>query len=113
MRFVWLALLCLLPSCGTVEFYTQAIVGHTSLMAKRRPVDKLIADPATSPAFRERLKLSQRMLAFAREELGISSLGSYELYSDLKRKHTVYVVHAAPELSLEPKRWWYPVVGEQ
>lgn len=113
MRFLWLALLCLLPSCGTVEFYTQAVTGHTILMAKRKPVDKLIADPATSPAFRERLKLSQRMLAFAHDELGMSSHGSYELYADLKREHTVYVVHAAPELSLEPKRWWYPVVGEQ
>ena len=39
--------------------------------------------------------------------------GSYEFYADLGREHLVWVVYASPELSLEPKDWWYPVVGRQ
>lgn len=38
---------------------------------------------------------------------------AYSLYTHLGREHLVWVVHAAPEFSLEPKRWWYPVVGKQ
>lgn len=113
MRFLWLALLALLPSCRTVEFYSQAVSGHTELMAKRRPVARLIDDPHQPPALRERLRLSRRLLDFARDELAMPAGGAYELYSDLGRPHAVWVVYAAPELSLEPKRWWYPIVGEQ
>ena len=32
-------------------------------------------------------------------------------YADLNRRFVVWNVNAAPEFSMEPKRWWYPVVG--
>jgi len=102
-----------LSSCRTVEFYTQAVAGHTQIMAGRRPVEKVVADPATSEKLRKQLELTQRLLAFAESELKQPSGGSYRVYTDLHREHTVWVVHAAPELSLEPKRWWYPFVGTQ
>jgi predicted aminopeptidase len=53
------------------------------------------------------------MLAFAQEELCMPSKGSYTLYSDLGSPHVVWVIHAARELSLEPKQWWYPFIGKQ
>lgn len=96
-----------------MTFYTQAIAGQAEIMAKRRPLEKLIADPATPPVLKQRFQLSREVLAFARHELAMPSNGSYESYTDLKREHVVWVVHGAPELSLEPKRWWYPVVGPQ
>jgi predicted aminopeptidase len=100
-------------SCRTVQFYTQAVSGHTEIMAGRKPVDQVIAQPETSAALRKQLELSKRLLAFAETELKLPSGGSYKVYTDLHRPHVVWVVHAAPELSLEPKRWWYPFVGTQ
>jgi len=98
--------------CRTVEFYGQAVAGQAEVLAKRVPIHKVVAE--TDDKFlRERLELTGRLLDFAREELHMPSGGNYELYADLGRKHLVWVLHAAPELSMEPRSWWYPVVGRQ
>jgi len=101
-----------LTSCGTVSFYSQAAVGQLEVLAKRQPIDRVIEE-TEDEELRERLELTKRLLAFAEDELKMPSGGSYELYTAIEREHLVWVVHAAPELSMEPKRWWYPVVGKQ
>lgn len=106
------ALGLLLTGCGTVTFYTQAASGQWEVMRKTRPIDEVL-ETTRDPALRDRLQLTRRLLAFAEEELGMPSKGAYERYADLGREHLVWVLHAAPELSMEPKRWWYPVVGRQ
>lgn len=103
----------LLASCGTVEFYTQAVSGQAEVMIKQQQVDRVLADPATSDALSKKLELTKRLLAFAEKDLDMPSGGAYSLYADMGRPHLVWVVHAAPELSLEAKSWWYPVVGRQ
>ena len=104
------AALLLILSCRTVEFYSQATVGQLEMLAKRQPIEKVAAETSDSKLL-ERLELTRRMLEFAEEDLKMPSEGAYELYAALEREHLVWVVHAAPELSMEPKRWWYPVVG--
>jgi predicted aminopeptidase len=98
--------------CRTVEFYGQAVAGQVEVLAKQVPAGKVAAE--TQDGFlRERIGLTKRLLDFARDELLMPSQGNYELYADLQRAHVVWVVHAAPELSMEPRSWWYPVVGSQ
>ncbi|MCH7226001.1 aminopeptidase [Haloferula sp. A504] len=101
-----------LASCGTLEFYSQATVGQLEMLTKRQPIGKVAAE-TPDPRLRERLALTRRLLDFAEQEMKMPSEGAYELYAELGREHLVWVVHAAPELSMEPKRWWYPVVGCQ
>jgi predicted aminopeptidase len=74
-------------------------------------VAEVVADPATPPALRERLLLSQRLRDFAITELKLPDNRSYRRYADLKRPSVVFNVVAAPELSLELKTWCFPVVG--
>lgn len=107
-----LAAVPLLAGCGTIGFYSQAAVGQVEVLAKRRPIERVAAE-TTDPELRGRLELTRRLLDFAERELLMPSGGAYELYAELDREHLVWVVHAAPELSMEPKRWWYPVVGCQ
>ena len=102
----------LCPACRTLEFYSQAVSGQVGVLAKRRPVEKVMAE-TNDAKLRTRLVLTQQLLDFARDELEMPSGGSYELYADIGRDHLVWVVYAAPELSLEPRDWWYPVVGRQ
>lgn len=102
----------LLSGCGTVTFYSQAAIGQLEVLSKREPIDRVI-ETSDDADLRERLELTKRLLAFAESELKMPSEGSYELYAAIDREHLVWVVHAAPELSMEPKRWWYPVVGCQ
>lgn len=96
-----------------MSFYTQAIRGQAEISFKKKPVPKVIQDPETKQQLAEKLALAQRLVDFAEEELGLPSSGSYRHYTDLERDHVVYIIHAAPEFSLEPKTWWYPVVGPQ
>lgn len=100
-------------SCQTVGYYSQAVAGQFEMLAKREPVDALLTEPDTPSDLAAKLRLSQRLLAFAEQELLMPSKGVYGSYANLQRPHAVYVLHAAPELSMQPKRWWYPVVGHQ
>ncbi len=48
---------------------------------------------------------------FAVDELLLPDNGSYRNYADLERDYVVWNVIAAPEFSLDPKLWCYPVAG--
>lgn len=87
------------------------MTGHLHLLWAARPVPQVIADPATTPALRERLALTQRMRDFAVRELALPDNPTYRRYADLGRPHVVWNVAAAPELSLQLQTWCYPVAG--
>lgn len=92
-------------------FYWQSVVGHLDVMRRARPVDALIADPATDPALRARLERAREIRAFATRELGLPANGSYTGYADLGRPFVLWNVFATPELSLRLERWCFPVAG--
>ena len=101
----------LLAGCGTVGYYAQSVGGHLAMVNAARPVAEVIADPATDPALKQRLALSQRMRDFAVQELGLPDNASYRRYADVGRPFAVWNVVAAPELSLTLQQWCFPVVG--
>ncbi len=106
-----LGTLCLTSGCSTLAYYGQAVGGHLDLMQRSRAVPQWLADPATAPALRERLQLSQRMRDFAVAELKLPDNRSYRAYADLGRGAVVWNVVAAPELSLTLKTWCFAVMG--
>ena len=92
-------------------FYWQSVVGHLDVVRRARPVDALIADPATDPALRARLERAREIRAFATRELGLPANGSYTGYAELGRPFVLWNVFATPELSLRLERWCFPVAG--
>jgi predicted aminopeptidase len=102
--------LCLGSGCS-LGYYAQSVGGHVDLMTRSRPVTEWVADPATPPDLRERLKLTQRMREFAVQELKLPDNPSYRRFGDLQRNAVVWNVVAAPELSLTLKTWCFPVMG--
>lgn len=107
-----LLLVCLpLAGCGTVGYYSQAVSGHFALMSARVPIEEVIADPATPEAVRDRLRVALAAREFAVHELGLPDNRSYTRYVQLERDAVVYNVFAAPEFSLQPKTWCFPVAG--
>ncbi len=99
-----------LPACGTL-YVMQAATGQWQVLRARVPIDKVIADPATSPELRSRLEEVRQARAFAVSDLGLPSNRSYTTYADIGRPYVVWNVVAAPEFSVEPERWCFPVVG--
>jgi predicted aminopeptidase len=102
------ALVC---GCQSAGYYAQAVRGQYRIVAHQKPIDKLIADPGTPPELREQLQLVLDLRAFAKSRLKLPVDGHYSKYADVHRPYVVWNVQAAPRFSLEPKTWWYPIVG--
>jgi len=66
---------------------------------------------ATPEALKERLRLAGRIRAFASQQLHLPDNPSYLSYANLDRPAAVWNVVAAPEWSLQPKQWCFPVAG--
>jgi predicted aminopeptidase len=92
-------------------YFWQSVRGHLGMLAAARPVDAVMADPATAPALRARLALSREMRDYAVRALALPDNASYRRYADLGRTAAVWNVVAAPELSLALKTWCFPVLG--
>jgi predicted aminopeptidase len=106
-----LPLLVFLSSCADIGYYWQSLEGHMSLIKAARPVDDWLADEQTPEKLKTKLALTQKIRAFAAEELELPDNASYKRYADLKRKAVVWNVVAAPALSLKLKTWCFPVAG--
>ena len=97
--------------CESVHYYSQAIRGQYRILEKRQPISEVVADPASPESLRERLEFILAVRQFAENELQLPVKNHYLTYVDLQRPYAVWNVFAAPEFSLEPKTWCYPVVG--
>jgi predicted aminopeptidase len=111
LGFAVVVLAVVLSGCQTVSYYTQAIRGQYQIFADREPIEKLIATTNTPPELREKFRLVMDIRQFAETNLALPVNGHYDRYVDVKRRFVVWNVHAAKEFSLQPKTWWYPVVG--
>ena len=101
---------CLLAGCGEIEFYWQGVAGQADLLARAKPIDEVIA-ATPDPELKARLARAQAIRAFASRELALPDNRSYTSYADLGRPYAVWNVFAAPELSLTPRQWCFPVAG--
>ncbi len=99
-----------LSGCG-VGYLLQAGQGQWQVLRARQPLDKLIANDATDASLKARLEMVRDAREFATRELHLPDNGSYRSYSVLGRPYVVWNVVAAPEFSVEPKRWWFPITG--
>jgi predicted aminopeptidase len=110
-RFAPFLLIAVLSGCASPLYYAQAISGQLEILAKRRPIEEVLSDPATPVQTRDQLELAQRLRDFASQALALPDNQSYRRYADLDRPFAVWNVFAAPELSLEPKKWCFIVAG--
>jgi predicted aminopeptidase len=104
-------LLCCALSLLTGCYVLQAASGQANVLARSEPIAQVIGDPATPAPTRERLALALEARAFAVSALGLPDSRSFRSYADLERPFAVWNVVAAPEFSVEPRQWCYPVAG--
>jgi len=100
-----------LAGCQSVGYYKQAIVGQMEMLTHQQPLSDLIKNPGTEPGLGEKFKLVLALRQFAETNLNLPVGKHYLHYVDLQRSNVVWNVYAAPEFSLEPRSWWFPVVG--
>lgn len=111
MLLLMLALVVVLVGCSQFGYYLQSARGQLDILAKRERIDELVAAPDTDPELRDRLRSVAAMREFASRELGLPDNDSYRSYVDLGRPYVVWNVFAAPEFSVQPRTWCFPLVG--
>ena len=92
-------------------YLLQSAQGQMALMSKRQPISIVIDEPATPAKLRAQLKSVTAIRDFATRQLGLPDNGSYRNYADVGRPYVVWNVVAAPEFSVDPKKWCFPIVG--
>ena len=92
-------------------YLLQSAEGQLALMSKREPITRVIDAPSTPPKLRAQLQSVRAIRDFASRELGLPDNGSYRKYADIGRPYVVWNVVAAPEFSVDPKKWCFPIVG--
>ncbi|XOV87339.1 MAG: aminopeptidase [Pseudomonadota bacterium] len=111
LRVLLLPGLLVTTGCSTLGFYSQAIAGQMALLAKRRDIEAVIADPATDDVLRQKLTLVEEVRAFAGGELGLPVDETFGSYVDTERDFVVWNVFAAKEFSTWLETFCYPIAG--
>jgi predicted aminopeptidase len=105
-----LVLASMLSGCGSL-YLLQAVRGQAQILADRRPIQAVVADPKTPASLRDTLAEVSAARDFATRTLGLPDNRSYRLYADIGRPYVVWNVVAAPEFSVQPKVWCFPIAG--
>jgi predicted aminopeptidase len=92
-------------------YLLQSAAGQLQVLSRRKPISRVIANPGTPAEVKSQLEAVAQIREFASRRLGLPDNGSYRSYADLRRPYVVWNVVAAPEFSVEPKEWCYPIVG--
>jgi len=103
--------LALPAGCASVSYLGQAAWGQARVLAARRPLERVIADPRTQPSLRTQLALVRDLRAFAATDLAMTGVSGFADYAALGRDYAVWNVVATPEFSLRPLSWCFPVAG--
>ncbi len=106
-----LALIIGLTGCANMGYYWQSARGQLDLAGRAQPIQTVIDDPATAEPLKKKLTAVLEIRAFASRELQLPDNNSYRRYADLQRSYAVWNVFAAPEFSIQPKEWCFPVAG--
>ena len=101
----------LVSACAGPGFYVQAVSGHLAMMRKREPIADILASDRADPQLAEKLLQARAIREFASARLGLPDNASYSQFVSTGREAATWNVVAAPELSLEPRRWCFVVSG--
>ncbi len=92
-------------------YLSRAAYEEARILAKRQPIDRLVADSTTPAVERAKLALVLEARQFAIDSLGLDAKQSFTRYTRLDRDTLVLVVSAAYQDRLARRTWWFPVVG--
>ena len=81
-------------------------------MMNSTDVSDVLADPSVPDSVKYKLKLIQEIKQFTVDSLGFEPSDNYTSYFDQKGKPSLWVVTGAKPFALEPKEWYFPILGK-
>jgi predicted aminopeptidase len=92
-------------------YVLRAGIEEARILSRRRPIDSVIAHPATDSTTRRKLELVLQARDFAGHVLDLDAGHSYTTYSWVESDTLLLVLSAAHRDRFEPHMWWFPIVG--
>ncbi|HUO83249.1 MAG TPA: aminopeptidase [Gammaproteobacteria bacterium] len=111
MRWIRRVIAALAVTAVSGCYYLHSMRGQWDVMSRREPIAAVIGDPGTPADLRARLETVLDLREFASRELSLPDNDSYRSYADVGRPFVAWNVFAAPEFSIEPKQWCFPIIG--
>ena len=111
LAVVVLAVVAYLVLAPTGRYLLRAAWEEGKILARRRPIAELVADPSTTAALRAKLALVLAARGYAQDSLGLETGESFTSFSRLDRDTLVLVLSGAYRHKLRSRTWWFPVVG--
>jgi predicted aminopeptidase len=96
---------------ATGRYLVRAAIAEGRILAHRRSIADMVADPTTNPAVAARLRLVLAARSFAADSVGLETGKSFTTYSKLDRDTLVLVLSGAYRDRLKSYSWWFPIVG--
>jgi len=84
--------------------------GQFRLLRAERPIDEVVADPATQESLRQQLQTVQQARDYAKE-LGLEVDGQYTSFVDWPGDRIVTIVAASHPGEVTPAGFWFPFLG--
>jgi predicted aminopeptidase len=103
-------LLASLAACSPL-YVLRAGIEEARILSRRRPIQRVIEDPATAPEVRAKLRLVLQARDFAEHGLGLDAGDSYTTYSWVDSDTLLLVLSGSRKDRFEPVTWWFPIVG--
>jgi predicted aminopeptidase len=110
-RIAPLLILCALLSACSPAYLLRASWEEAKILARRKPIARIVADPRTDEGTRGKLVVVQEARVFARDSLGLEAGNSYTLFTRVKTDTLAMVLSAAHKDRFQAHTWWFPIVG--
>ena len=107
------ALIIALVSIGGCSpvYVVKAGIAELRILRARQDIVEVLADPSVDASTRGKLSFVLEARRFATNELGIEVGDAYKTFTQLQQDTLALVVSAAHKDRLEPKTWWFPIIG--
>ena len=92
-------------------YVIKAGIAEARILRARRPIPEVILDSTTDERTRSMLLLAMEARTFAAEGLGLDVGDSYTSFTRLRSDTLAMVLSGSQRDRLEPKTWWFPIVG--
>jgi predicted aminopeptidase len=109
-RSLLLAWTAALTACSPL-YVARAGIEEARILSRRRPIVRVIEDPATPAETRRKLDLVLQARAFAEHAAGLNVGQSYTTYSWVDSDTLLLVVSGARQDRFQAYTWWFPIVG--